>query len=260
MFRRVPKAGGYAQERYERGLRNWRSWLRRVMTLLLGPFIVAGVLVLIIEGHGLSWFAGGITGGLSALWLTMRDSPPGYVENWGLGADGERRTEKELRPLERAGWELIHDIQARYGNYDHVAVSQAGVFLLESKNPRGIVTIRDGTPRLVRRLYPGSDERLHDIRSRTLSAARRLNEDIARQTGRSPWVQAVVVLWADFPEGVFEDERCVFIHGSQLRAWLQRRPRRLGQANAEQVAAAIVAIAGRDPNETAASHRQLQTA
>ncbi|HUB36190.1 MAG TPA: nuclease-related domain-containing protein, partial [Solirubrobacteraceae bacterium] len=59
--------------------------------------------------------------------------------NWGLGAEGERRTERALRPLVRSGWSIVHDVEARYGNYDHIAVGPAGVFLLETKNLRGIV-------------------------------------------------------------------------------------------------------------------------
>lgn len=260
IFRGVPKAGRYAQERYEHGLSNWRSWINRVLALLFGPFIIAGVVVLIIDHHALSWFAGGITGGLMAVWLTMRDSPPAYVENWGTGAEGERRTAKALRPLERAGWQVVHDVAARYGNYDHVVVGPAGVFMLDSKNLRGIVEMRDGVPHLLRRMDPDADTRLASIAARARSAAAQLSKEIQQHAGARVWVQAAIVFWSDFPEGVVEDERCVFMHGTKLLAWLQQRPQRMGDADVTRIAAAVAGIAGRDLGEHAAAPQQLQTA
>jgi Nuclease-related domain len=87
---------------------------------------------------------------------TARDAPP-YVESWHEGAEGERKTEQELKPLERAGWRIVHDVQNAHGNYDHIAVSRAGVFLLETKNLRGVVELRGGVPHLRRRLDPEAD-------------------------------------------------------------------------------------------------------
>jgi hypothetical protein len=93
---------------------------------------------------------------------------PHYVEHWRLGFEGERRTAKELRRLERAGLHVAHDVQDGHGNYDHIAVGAAGVV---------------------------------------------------------------------------EEDRCVFVHGSWLREWLQDRPSWLSQAEAEEVAAGIAGIA-----------------
>jgi Nuclease-related domain len=48
------------------------------------------------------------------------------LRNWRVGAEGERATERALRPLERSGWRVFHDVQERYGNYDHIVVGRAG--------------------------------------------------------------------------------------------------------------------------------------
>jgi hypothetical protein len=32
--------------------------------------------------------------------------------------------------------------------------------------------------------------------------------------GHRVWVQAVVVFWSRFPEGLVEDDRCVWVHGT----------------------------------------------
>lgn len=56
-------------------------------------------------------------------------------------------------------------------------------------------------------------------------------------------VQAVVVFWSEFPEGLVEDDRCVFIEGPRLRKWLPDRPDRLNEAAVKEIAASIDSIA-----------------
>jgi hypothetical protein len=69
------------------------------------------------------------------------------------------------------------------------------------------------------------------------------------RSGRSPdtrlWVQAVVVLWSDFDEGVYEDDRCVVVHGSRLHEWISDRPDAVDEKAAGEIIAAIEAIANR---------------
>jgi len=238
------RAGTYAQHRYKQGLRNWRSRTRPILATVFGPFILGGLAFLIIERHPWSWLAGAVTGAFAAGWAIMRDEPPAYIENWHQGAEGERKTAKALKPLERSGLRVVHDVQSRYGNYDHIAVGRAGVFLLETKNLKGTVELRDGVPHLRRRLDPQADTRLAQIRPRALSAAACLNQHIQQRTGTSTWVHAVVVFWSDFPQGLVEDGRCMFIHGPRLLAWMQARPNRVDPIRAEEIGDAIENIAG----------------
>jgi hypothetical protein len=250
------RAGTYAHERYRRGLRAYHLMARPILAAVFGPFIIAGLVVLVLDGHELSWIAGAISGAFTAAWLVVRDEPPAYIEHWAEGAEGERKTAKALSPLERAGLHVVHDVQSRYGNYDHIAVGRAGVFLLETKNPKGTVELRHGVPHVRRRLDADADNREDRIRPRALSAAIRLKQDVERRTGHRIWVQAVVVFWSDFPEGLVDDGQCVFIHGPQLRAWIQNLPNRLDQLKAEQIAAAIAHIADHElsKRDTDAAH------
>lgn len=241
--RSVTRPGGYAEDRYRRGLESWRRKLNPILTGVFGPFLIAGFAVLIVERQLLSWFAGMIFGALVGVWLWLRDSPPRYVEQWQDGVEGERKTAKALRPLEGKGWTVVHDIQQRYGNYDHVAVGPGGVYLLDSKNLQGIVEIRNGMPHLSRRHDPEARSAIEQIPPRALAAAATIKEDIQRRTGHCLWVQAVVVFWSEFPEKELEHGKCVYIHGSRLKAWLAARPELLDSARVQEIATAIQRLA-----------------
>jgi hypothetical protein len=243
---RPRRAGAYAQHRYEQGLRNYRLRARPVLASVFGPFILAGLAFLVIERHPWSWIAGAMAGAFTGAWLVIRDEPPAYIEHWNEGAEGERKTAKALKPLEPSGLHLLHDIQCPYGNYDHIAVGAVGVFLLETKNLKGIVELRSGAPRLRRRLDPDADTRLAQIRPRVLSAAARLNNDVEQRTGHRTWVQAVVVFWSEFPQGLVDDGRCIFIHGPRLAAWLQGLPDRLDQIKADEIAVRLEDMANNE--------------
>jgi len=83
----------------------------------------------------------------SAVCLIMfvRDDAPQHVQNWRRGAEGERMTERTLKPLERQGWTVEHDIQRDgRGNLDNILRGPGGVFLLETKNLAGTISFADG--------------------------------------------------------------------------------------------------------------------
>ncbi len=241
-FHRKPRAGAHAEQRYREGLRSWRAKIRPSAAVIFGPFVVAGIAVLFLDGHQLSWLAGMATGAFVATWLVVRESPPDYIENWHVGAEGERKAEKALEPLEQAGWHVFHDVQNGHGNYDHVVVGPAGVYLLESKNLRGIVGITDGVPHLQRRLDPKDDKPWESIPRHARAAAAGLKEDIERRTAHRIWVQAVVVFWSEFPEAFVKEDKCVFIEGSRLCAWLQSQPDRLTNTAVEEIAVGIASF------------------
>lgn len=247
-----PRAGSYAQARYRRVLRAWRRRSRVAVWALVSPFLAAGVSGLALAGHYWSWLAGMSFGAGLAVLLALRESPPWYVEKWRIGAEGERKTAKALRRLDCSRWLVLHDIECGRGNYDHVVVGEAGVFLLETKNLQGAVHIEKGVPRLGRRCDPQADESCAWVRSQALGSAACLKEDIERLSGRRIWVQAVVVLWSDFDEGIYEDEKCVFVHGKRIREWLETRPQVLARDVVEDVEEAIRSLAAagvacRDP-------------
>lgn len=209
----------YAGRRYLDGVRSWRRAVRWKLLLVFGPFITASVIWGLLEHHSAAYVAGWLGGGAAGALLALRDSPPAYLQTWGDGDDGERRTHNVLAQL---GWKLIEDVGNGRGNYDHILVGPPGVFLLDSKNWTGVTSIVDGHPKLARRHDPEADPKVARTRDAVLAASAELSRTIRARTGRVVWVSAVVVFWNEFPDGVVESDRLTYVHGSRLLELLRR--------------------------------------
>lgn len=71
------------------------------------------------------------------------------AESFEKGADGEQRTAEVLAELP-PGWSAIHDVRwpsRRLANIDHVVVGPGGIFVIDSKNWSGKVTVDQGVLR-----------------------------------------------------------------------------------------------------------------
>lgn len=165
------------------------------------------------------------------------DESARLVENWQSGAWGERATAKVLRQLEQDGWIVLHDLSARRGNVDHIAVGPAGVYLLDSKRLGGSVSVDDN--RVMVRRFDDPDLKYEHTGSRhLLSLARQSHQRVAATSRIKTWVTPVMVIWADFPQRIAE-ARCVYVHGEELVGWLRSRPQTIAPSRVRQVAEAV---------------------
>ena len=135
-------AGGSAQREFERRKAKERAAIKRNL-----PWTVPLVVVLSIAGGVLAdrflgsfgWMAGLlIAAGLGMeLWGTSS-----HITAYGIGAEGERLTGRVLDKLD--GYIVLHDrkIPGSKANIDHVAIGPGGVFVIETKNYKGEVTIK----------------------------------------------------------------------------------------------------------------------
>lgn len=136
------------------------------------------------------------------------------------GSGRERRTERRLRPLEREGWTAVHDVLARRGNIDHIALGAKGAYALETKclhgpvafDSRGLVVRRRDDERDTWRTAVPLDRSLR-------GSAAALQRELSGAGVR--WVRRVVVLWSDFDEDVREIGGTTYVHGSYLASWLR---------------------------------------
>jgi hypothetical protein len=153
--------------------------------------------------------------------IFVRDAPPHHVANWGLGAEGERKTEKVLLPLEQCGWSVEHDVQRNgRANLDHIVTGQPGVFLLETKNLNGTVAFEYGM--LITRQFDDPDAvyRHQNLAARLRGQADELSARLRTKTGRHTKVAAAVVIWGHFPAGLIEHGDITYVGGDRLVEWL----------------------------------------
>jgi hypothetical protein len=136
-------AGASAQVEFE-----WRrSRHRRKMRAAL-PAVVAITLIGMAMGFALFVGRGFLLAGLGSvavgalgLWAITR--LPGDALAWGRDAVDQRRTADYLDELQAAGYVVLHDRLAPglRTNIDHIAIGPAGVFVIETKNLRGKLTM-----------------------------------------------------------------------------------------------------------------------
>ena len=237
----------YAEKRSREGMQSWRRKARPVLIALFGlPDLCAftwGFLA-----HQPIGLACGLVAGLSAgLWVAMRDSPPGYLENWRRGAEGERRTRRELMKL---GWHFVEDVPDSRGNFDHVAVGPAGVFHLETKYPSGIAEVVDGSLQ-VRGRHGEARPSALNVKGRVLGGSAALCREIERHCGHRPWVNGVVVLWSPFPQRIVEAGPVTYVHGKELRGWLSRQKPSIDAPKVALLEGVLNAIKGRRDEQEA---------
>ena len=219
-----------------------RAWRKRVFGRV--PWLIwALILVLCAVGILLprpwGFVLGALAGGLYVGWLTLRESVPPHIENWWRGAEGERKTERALRPLERSGWVVAHDLQARYGNVDHFLVGPAGVFLLDTKWWRGTARVVGDVATVTATEDPDQESTWPRLAGQLRGASAANHDAIRALTGVNAWVTAVAVLWCPFEQGVVSHNRVTYVHGDRLVAWLGEQPRRLSDEQIQRVARII---------------------
>ena len=190
----------------------------------LAPLAALGVLGLLIEGHGVAWLAGLVAGASTTAWLVGPRTPSLAPARRTID-HGDDDTREQLSLLQDAGWSAVHDLDARYARYRHVAIGPGGVILVQSQRLEHPWGSDD----------PRSQRELLILRRRALSAAANLRREIEDSTGAPGWVQAVVVVWSEFPPGCLQDGRCVFVSGPRLIDWLRRRPDQLSPQRAAEV-------------------------
>jgi hypothetical protein len=222
-------AGRGAREKYREVHDRWRKRAYRRPRLIYVVLATPMVVVAVLEPHNLwLWGCGLLWGMFLGGYVVLLESPPGHIEHWRMGFEGERRTARVLAPLRRRGYVLLHDLpdrrtseQNRKGNIDHVVVSPAGVFLLDSKWLGGEASIDRDTVHVQMR-DDDEDSYEYKLASAMRGRAVRLREDIVQQTGVR-WVQPVVVFWNRFEASQVTSEKVAFVHGEHLVDWLQEQ-------------------------------------
>ena len=186
--------------------------------IVLVGLVELGIAMYLDNTFGWTAFAFMLGAFVAGIWL-VRDIPPDHIRRWGDGAWGEQQTAKALLPLEQAGWKVQHDIELERGNIDHLAESPSGRrFVLETKTLQGRLKVEDGYLTSAQLDDPEQVYQHTSLRHVLLGRARHQYRE-----SRRGWVQAVVVIWGEFPQRCVEDGKLVFLHGDELASWLGKR-------------------------------------
>ena len=222
-MREMGTPGGFAREQFESGRRAWRKKIAGVARIIFWPPIaIAGLVALWADGIWL-FLMGVIAGGSMAAYVVLLDDVPPHVRRWEEGAEGEEKTAAELSKLAAEGWTAIHDVDPGVGNWDHVLVGPAGVFLLETKYLRGVVQVRNEVFGVTYDEHANRFESFEKVSRGVVQAAVRLKQTIEDREGVKVWVQPVVVVWGRFPQRVVEADRITYLAGEDLIAWVRQR-------------------------------------
>lgn len=135
-------AGASAQRQFDRqeGRRRARLRTRWAAVVLLAVLGAIGGAVLAATMHAQTILFMAIGAVLSVCKLL---ATPQHIDAWRSGAVGEREVGARLDKLRTAGVLTLHDrrVPSRRTNIDHIAVSPAGVFVIDTKNVAGKVSV-----------------------------------------------------------------------------------------------------------------------
>jgi len=118
-------------------------------------------------------------------------------------------------------------------------VGVRGVFLLDSKNWFGVVTVERGVPTVTPRDNPDAAWSWPRLTARLMGASAANKEAIQHLTGVRTWVQPIVVVWAPFEQRCVESNGVVFVAGKALAQWLSTQPQRLDNAAIGRIRACL---------------------
>jgi hypothetical protein len=204
------EAGTYARRRYRDA--RWAQLRREgraaaTVIALTATMLSAGIAF----GGTVALLAAMLLGFTTGLFLFLWILGDVRALPWLWGAIGEEDTARELEKLDSAEWQVEHDIERETGgNWDHIVAGPTGTFMLETKTFHAEPVRVDG-------------DSLVSGRMRLRGSWFRSSALELKQLRNLRWVQAVVVIWGDFPQRLVEEERVVYVAGRELVPWLESR-------------------------------------
>jgi len=252
---RVRRAAGQsAMREYERRKKQWQRRNRRLFRGMAVAVVIIFLGTSLAAQHHLWPYVGGMLAGAAvSFYIAVHESPPAWIENYLVGAHGEELTAKALTPLFKWGWVVVHDLNRIKSNLDHVLVGPGGVFVLDTKNLHGTVVVDGDRLTLTR---PGEARAAYandNLAGQARAQGSELNRMLKQRCQLSPWVTAVVVVWAEIPQQIGHGRSMSYVHGDHLVNWLQSQPARLNAKQIEQIASAL------KPGQRRRSKRDTQT-
>lgn len=133
----MSRAGGSAQQRYDKLAAKRRAGRSERLIFNLRTAAIIAIAVWIFFHQQYPTYFPWIIGLILLIGFAKAVIEPNHIRAWGIGAEGERVTERELRRLPDE-YRTLHDrrIPGHIANIDRVVIGPGGVFV-ESKRMRG---------------------------------------------------------------------------------------------------------------------------
>lgn len=167
-----------------------------------------------------------------------------HVQGWATRTEGRRRTQRVLRELGVAGWQVCCDLELAGGERVDLVAGPGGIFVLDSAAWNGVVTVDLKGATITPFDRPSAAWTARGQHRALAPAAAGVVRALAAATGAPvPAPRPVTVIWSPFPERVAECGAVSYVAGDWLAGWLAEQPMRL---DPDQLAALPGSAAWRD--------------
>ncbi|MEU8345791.1 nuclease-related domain-containing protein [Actinomadura meyerae] len=208
-----------------------RRWAWRA-----GAAVVAGVAVMVLFG----WRLGVAVAVLVVVGDVVRTSrKSSSVPAWQKSSAAERRTEKQLRSLQRNGYLVLHaravprdDEGVSDGRIDHLVIGPSGVYAIDSEKWDKRLPVRTMSHL---KLFHGpfnKKDRLDEARWEAQMASEILGERVGFEV---PVQASVAIYGPSIPWKVMRVRDVDVYAGNRARAYLRRRPKILTDGDVQRI-------------------------
>jgi hypothetical protein len=137
------KPGEFAQTQFERRRQRHRRWLKAALPAVVGCAIILSWGVFLAGYPYLGLWAGIVGLGVCVGTIVLISRLPTEALLWAKGASGERKTSELLDALMPAGFVVLYgrEMPDRRGDIDAIAIGPTGVWVVETKNLSGGVSV-----------------------------------------------------------------------------------------------------------------------
>jgi Ca2+/Na+ antiporter len=235
-----------------------KKYKRQIIIVVLASFLLALVigfwLGFSLNKHSYLWMTISIFIVVLILVLTMRltDSISDRLEreriNFRKGAVGEELVGYLLEGLPD-DYTVIYGVETSFGDIDHVVVGPSGVYAIDTKNWRGVVTA-DGKGELFLNGKPTEKPAARNLYRTIMS----IKEKIKVLSALDPFIQGVLAFpsaWVEAKWGTTGSVYCV--RDEQLYDYIVEKKKKLTKKEMESILQAFLALARMDKDFSPAS-------
>ncbi|MEV0616958.1 nuclease-related domain-containing protein [Nonomuraea sp. NPDC050404] len=213
-----------------------RSLLQQPRFRRLRNRVILAVLVGLVVGFLVRDWRVGVTAGVIAAILeaVYRARSSSSVPAWRRTSVAERRTEAQLRKLERSGYRTLHAraIPGSEAQIDHLVVGPTGVYAVDSEKWDRRLPVR---VQMAKKLFHGPFDmkpRLTEAKWEATEASKLISESFGREVSVVP---SLAIYGPPVPWKIMSIRGVDVYQGDRARKWITKRERALTTAEIDRI-------------------------